>query len=113
ERYTPQAMMFAMLALQSQTQIECDKTICGMQKEKFEECKKLLLEAIGNNKPLNNLFVGINIAYNDFHTATITHYYKEGFIYGAQLMLEICGCVNTNKSDVNLGKILNIFKSSQ
>ncbi|MCI8421007.1 MAG: hypothetical protein HFE34_01805 [Clostridia bacterium] len=109
ERYTPQAMMFALLAFQSQAQIEYDDNICGTQKKVLEKRKKLMLDTIGKNKPLNNLMEGIDLAYKDFHTATVAHYYKEGFMYGAQLMLEICGYEKTGKKNEKLNKLLNLL----
>ncbi|MDE7070612.1 MAG: hypothetical protein K2O86_01390 [Clostridia bacterium] len=109
ERYTPQAMMFAMLALQSQTQIECDKNICGMQKEILEKRKKLMLDTIGNNKTLENLFESVNKAFSEFYIATAPHHYKEGFMYGAQLMLEICGYEKTGKNNKKLDKLLKFL----
>lgn len=41
ERYTPQAMMFALLAFQSQAQIEYDDNICGTQKKSIREAQEV------------------------------------------------------------------------
>ncbi|MDE5654283.1 MAG: hypothetical protein K2I46_01580 [Clostridia bacterium] len=112
ERYSPQALMFSLLALQTQAKIENDKSIGGIQKEVLEKRKNLLRNAIENDKPLMNLFIGVDIAQSEFQTAIVTHYYKEGFIYGAQLMLEICGYENKGSNDEKLDKLLNYLDSS-
>lgn len=84
-----QFVMFAGLTALAQPKIELDYKICGLQKEEVEKCSKELQDAIGDNKELRQSFENYKKAIDKFHLEIIQQYYKEGFYFGSQLMIDI------------------------
>ena len=94
-----QFVMFASLTALAQPKIELDDSVCGLQAEEVEKRSKELEDAIGDNKELKRLFEDYKKAIEKFHIDIVQQYYKEGFYFGSQLMIDICGYERKNKAE--------------
>ena len=55
------------------------------------ECRKAMLEKIGEDEQFKKLFDKFDCALNNLNYADIENVFRDGFILGARLALEICG----------------------
>ena len=68
------------------------------KKEWNESAKwlKILEEYMKDDKKFNSIFYHYDMAEGLYQGATNNYYYREGFLCGARLALEICGFENKN-----------------
>ncbi|MDE5911628.1 MAG: hypothetical protein K2H24_04775, partial [Clostridia bacterium] len=59
--------------------------------EKFKITEEALLKKIGDDAELKQSLLKYEEAYNELNHADIEDVFKEGFILGARVVLEICG----------------------
>ena len=61
------------------------------ESEEYERIRKELLDKIGDDKQIKNLLFKLQNAFCGLTYYDLEDYFKEGFILGARLALEICG----------------------
>ena len=62
--------------------------------KEYDDIVKLndaMLEKIGDDEEFKKLFEEFDLALNNLNTVDIEEIFKEGFLFGARLAMEICG----------------------
>ena len=74
---------------------DSDKIGMGKNHEKelkeFDRLHNLMLNKIGEDAESKKILVQLENATSDLNYSDIDEYFREGFIFGARLALEICG----------------------
>ena len=61
------------------------------ESEEYERIRKELLDKIGDDKQIKALVIKMQNAFGSLAYYDLEDNFKEGFIFGARLALEICG----------------------
>ena len=60
-------------------------------------CEKKLFKCVGKIEGVRDIYDELDKANYDYHRARCLKYYREGFINGARIALEICGVEFTDE----------------
>ncbi len=80
-------------------QIKIDKKIYKAQENAMLKCEDALRSAFKDDKTLDALYYELDDAFWSYYTVMISQYFKEGFVYGAKIALEISGWDNNSAKD--------------
>ncbi|MDE6276068.1 MAG: hypothetical protein K2M75_05990 [Clostridia bacterium] len=87
--------MFKSQIIQLYRGYDIDKALINKEhkeeNENLERIRKAVLEKIGRNAQLKDLFLKFEKLLCELDFAEVEDVYKEGFVMGARLALEICG----------------------
>lgn len=80
-----------LIALDETLQIKIDKELHKKHLDEVVTREEALLAAFGDNEKLKELYRDFDMATLGYQATMERGYYREGFICGAKIALEICG----------------------
>lgn len=71
--------------------MKIDSKICDKEFDNLLKWEEILLKQIGEEKKIKRVYKEYIKALSTYYVVMFEQYYREGFICGAQVAMEICG----------------------
>ena len=69
---------------------EAEKEACGKENDEYYKWLDILEKYMEGDNKFKSIFFQYDMADGLYQAATNDYYFKQGFLYGARLILEIC-----------------------
>ena len=80
-----------------QNQVMIDKGFYQKEIDEVLKWQDLMLKRVEGDKKFQAIFFKYDLAVAGYESVMNEQYFREGFLYGAKLMLEICGYERKDK----------------